>query len=210
MARLSSLQLQIALNRARWTLLIFGNRFYRQHRLSGVLVLIGILAILFLSAHVWRAQHRLELSRQALANAAAQTQTPLVEVGQLGKLQAFDAYLAAYEDAPDVVQGMFRLAQAEGLALQRGEYKRDLDTHGQFMRYRMSLPIKGDAQSIYRFVIAALQTHPSLALESVQFKRTRVDAKDLEVSVQWVLLTRLPTNQADNHKAIVISSVDVQ
>ena len=56
----------------------------------------------------------------------------------------------------------------------------------------MTLPIKGESGAINRFVQAALLTEPALVLESIQFKRDRPDAQQIEARLQWALLTRLP------------------
>jgi hypothetical protein len=76
--------------------------------------------------------------------------------------------------------------------LARGDYRAQPDLQGGFMRYRMSLPVKGDAPAVLKLMQAALQSHKTLALESVQFKRARIESADVEVRLQWVLLTRLP------------------
>ena len=74
----------------------------------------------------------------------------------------------------------------------RGEYKPVLDSAGSFLRYRMTLPIKGESDAINRFVQAALLAEPALVLESIQFRRDRPDAQQIEARLQWALLTRLP------------------
>ena len=111
-----------------------------------------------------------------------------------GSLQAFERHLAAHEDIPVVVQDLLSLAQDQGLRLQRGEYRPQVDRVGGFMRYRMSLPVTGPALAIQGFMQAALQAHQALALETVQFKRERIESTDIEARIQWVLLTRLPSD----------------
>ena len=111
-----------------------------------------------------------------------------------GSLQAFERHLLAHEDIPVVVQDLLSLAQDQGLRLQRGEYRPQIDRVGGFMRYRMSLPVKGPALAIQGFMQAALHAHPALALETVQFKRERIESTDIEARIQWVLLTRLPSD----------------
>jgi hypothetical protein len=64
------------------------------------------------------------------------------------------------------------------------------------LRYRMTLPVKGDAQAIHQFMAAALKAHKTLALDAVQFKRERIESGEIEARIQWVLLTRLPEGAA--------------
>lgn len=108
------------------------------------------------------------------------------------RLRDFENYLLPHEDIPAVVQDLLSLAEGEGLVMPRGEYRPQIDAVGGFMRYRMSLPVKGAASAIHRFMQAALRAHKTLALQSVQFKRERIDSPDLEARIQWEVLTRLP------------------
>ena len=91
---------------------------------------------------------------------------------------------------------LLRLAAAEELDMQRGEYQPQIDRAGGFMRYRMNLPLKGESLDIYRFMAIALRDHPALALESVRFVRSTVDSAEVEARIQWVLLTQLPGDGA--------------
>lgn len=57
----------------------------------------------------------------------------------------------------------------------------------------MSLPVKGKAAAVQRFIERALIDNRSLMFESVQFKRDRIQAEQLEAQVQWTLITALPS-----------------
>ena len=131
---------------------------------------------------------RLELARQTEIPAHAESRS---DDGR-ERLQAFEANLAKYESIPETLESLFHLADEEGLRFQRGEYKIDPDRYGNFIRYRMVLPVKGHAQAIHRFMLAALQAHPSLALSAVQFRREEIGTADIEARVHWVLLTTKP------------------
>lgn len=113
------------------------------------------------------------------------------------RLAEFDAYLPRHEEIPATLAALFNLAQREGLSIARGEYKAQADGPGRFLRYRMALPVQGDAAAIRRFMLAALQAHKTLALESVQFKRERPGVAAVEARIQWVLLLRLPGVEAE-------------
>lgn len=110
-----------------------------------------------------------------------------------GRLKAFDEYLLDHENIPVVVQDILNLAEDEKLSITRGEYRPQIDVQGKFLRYRMTLPVKGDAQAIRRFMLAALHAQKTLALESVQFKRERIESSKVEARIQWIVLTRLPS-----------------
>jgi hypothetical protein len=112
------------------------------------------------------------------------------------RLAAFERLLFEHADIPIVVRSLLDLAEQEQLSVVRGDYRADPDTAGQFMRYRMSVPVNGEAAKIHRYLMAALRAHPTLALESVQFKRQRIESGEVEARIQWVLFTRLAAHRA--------------
>jgi len=112
------------------------------------------------------------------------------------RLHAFEKTLLPHEDIPVLVQEVLQQAESLGLSVERGEYRPQIDSAGNFLRYGMSLPMKGDAAAINRFIQIALRTHKALILESIRFKRELIGAKDIEARVQWVVLARLPENVA--------------
>lgn len=105
---------------------------------------------------------------------------------------AFHDALVSIDDIPGVVHDLIRLAEVQHVILLRGEYQAHPDIQGGFMRYRMTFPVRGNAQAIQAYLYAALRAHKTLALERAQFKRERIESPDLDAQVHWVLLTRLP------------------
>lgn len=110
----------------------------------------------------------------------------------LGDLKSFENFLMPHEDIPVVVQDLLRMAEDQKLTVLKGEYRVQRDITGGFMRYRMSLPVKGTASTVHRYIEVALRAQKTLALESVQFKRDRIESIDIEARMQWVAFTRLP------------------
>lgn len=111
------------------------------------------------------------------------------------RLMAFEDYLLPHKDIPVVVQDLLRLADEAGLSIPRGEYRPQPDPVGGFVRYHMSLPVKGAAPAIHRFIQAALRKQKTLVLDSVMFKRERSTSSEIEARIQWVVLTRLPIRE---------------
>jgi hypothetical protein len=124
------------------------------------------------------------------------------------RLKAFENHLLPHENIPFAVEDLLRLGEKEGLLMQRGEYRLLIDPAGGFIRYRMTLPVKGAAPAIWRFMQSALRKQKTLALESVQFKRERVESSDVEARIQWVVLTRLPARGADAVRSLTPLSAD--
>ena len=166
----------------------------RRFGMLGLLLPLCAVAVA-VSLSVASTQFRLQASARNFAPVPSQVPnvgTPTrMEQGRT-RLQAFDDLLLAHDDIPDAVQEILDLAERQGLVIARGEYKPVLDSAGSFLRYRMTLPIKGESGAINRFVQAALLAEPALVLESIQFRRDRPDAQQIEARLQWALLTRLP------------------
>lgn len=187
--------LATAPRRGVWELRRFGRTLVRRLGGAGIALVLGV-AVAALAG--WMHHVQAERLARAQQDVRVQQAQPMVRPasisGSSGRthLAEFDAYLPAHDDIAVTVGALFSLAQREGLSIARGEYKAQPDEPGRFLRYRMTLPVQGDAGAIRRFMLAALLAHKTLALESVQFKRDRAATAEVEARIQWVLLTRLP------------------
>jgi hypothetical protein len=154
----------------------------------------GLTCLLLAALAQWQAlqldQRQAILTRQlnAAARAAAAPHTPIVTAAS--GVSAFYAYLPAHDAIPDQLKELVRVAQQSGIALNKAEYKAEQDSKAGFLRYRITLPVKADYASTQGFIINALQTLPTLTLESVAFKREQIEAGDVEARIQFVLLVR--------------------
>lgn len=163
---------------------------------AGVAAIVGAT----LAAGAWHgrqqvAAHLAQLqSRQQDKPAAPLVQAPVDDARS--RLRAFDSGLKPVQEAPQVVEDLLALAAAEGLVLQRGQYRLQDDSAGGFTRYRLSLPVVGTAPAVNNFVAAALRRHRMLALESLQYKRQQSDSLQLETRMEWVLLVQAPPGGA--------------
>jgi len=179
-----------------WEMRRVGQVFLRHFGISGLCALLCVLVGMGSGVLAFRAGKQVEQVR-AMALAAAvspdlEPKRPIPVTGGREQLQAFEKYLLAHEEIPGVVQSLLALAGKSGLSIVHGDYRPQIDNPGQFMRYRMSMPVKGASQAVLAFIKSALLANPTLALESIQFKRERVDSAELEARIQWVVLTRLP------------------
>jgi hypothetical protein len=193
---------------ARWELSRGARGFTRRFGSFGW-ALLGCAACAALALAVERSQaaqvRTLETRLAArMADNAAAARTPIAanpqpasgDAGARARLKAFDEQLLPHGDIPVVVQDLLDLGEAEGLSMQRGSYRPQPDVSGGFLRYRMTLPVKGPGTAIQRFMKAALRKQKNLALDSVQFKRARIGSSDVEARIEWVMLSRLPPGGA--------------
>lgn len=151
-----------------------------------------VCAALAVGAWQSRQQSALHLA-QFQAKQQEKPPAPLVQVpvnDARSRLRAFEDGLKPVQEAPQVVEDLLALAAAEGLVLQRGQYRLQDDSAGGFTRYRLSLPVVGTAPAVNNFVAAALSRHRMLALEALQYKRQQSDSLQLETRMEWVLLAQ--------------------
>lgn len=110
------------------------------------------------------------------------------------RLDAFYASLPAVEEIPATVSRLIGLAEEQKLLLLSAEYRATPDLPGRYLRYRIVLPVSGEASAVQEFMLAALREHRALALESVTFKRERIEARTVEARIQFALITRAPVH----------------
>ncbi|WP_265300276.1 hypothetical protein [Verminephrobacter eiseniae] len=109
-----------------------------------------------------------------------------------GNLRRFERILLPHDEIPQLVQDLLQWAQDEGLSIERGDYQADADSEGGFMRYRMSLPVRGKSTAVHRLILKALSAQKNLTLESLQFKREQVSSEVIEARIQWLAMTQMP------------------
>jgi hypothetical protein len=155
-----------------------------------------IIAISLMLQQRFEAQRLELLARRAAAAPVLTSRRESVADADAAAVAGFLAHLLPHDDIPQAIQDLIGLADERQLLLVRGDYKPQVDSAGGFLRYRMTLPVKGGMAAIQSFVAAALRTHASLAVESVQFRRERIASPLVEARIQWLLLTPLPETAA--------------
>lgn len=148
-----------------------------------------VLAVVAAAAH-WRAGQRLAASLAAVASQAPAQPAAPAAGGNRAALRSFIQSLPAADAPPVVVQGLFDLAEQQDLRLLRGSYRLQPEPAAAFARYRMTMPVQGDPARVERFVQEALLAWPTLAVESIQFKRAPGGGRVLEARIQWVLFVQ--------------------
>ncbi|AOX99683.1 hypothetical protein [Jeongeupia sp. USM3] len=179
--------------------------FTRRFGLWGwglMLCLVLSLAASVVIAHQTARIRALEKQLSDTRHVARPASVPAINVDGRAKLKAFADLLPAYEAIPAVVTKLLSQAEAQHLQVLRGEYKPQLDEQGQFLRYRMTLPVKGDAGAIHRFMSLALRDEKTLALESIQFKREKPESFDIEAQIQWLVFTKSPQTSGYSASAV--------
>lgn len=138
------------------------------------------------------AQQRLDAARLS----ASSLQERITQAGQSSKDSArpLDEQLAAFyrifpseHDATDWVGKIAAIAQRDGLSLQQAEYKAERDKTGKLTRFQMSLPLKGEYETIRRFLSDLRAEIPIVSLEQVQFERQKVGDPLVDAKIRLVI-----------------------
>ena len=166
----------------------------RQLRRTGAGAIGGAACLLLAVLAQWHAtrleQRQLTLGRQLSAAAKAAALPPAPVATEAAGVAAFHAYLPPHDAIPDLLKDMVKVAQQSGITLAKAEYKPQPDAKAGFLRYQITLPVKADFANVQSFIINALQTLPTLTLESVAFKRDQIETGEVEARIQFALLVR--------------------
>ncbi|SEL57581.1 hypothetical protein SAMN05216359_111110 [Roseateles sp. YR242] len=184
----------------------------RRAGVPGVVAAGGLVVAI---AAVWVDQHSIAVLSN-LQHQLVRTQADSVDIRNVAarpqddgrqRLAAFDHALPAHDEIPQAVGELLMLAENENLLVDKGDYRLQLDPQGGFVRYRMTLPVKGDASAVRRFILASLRGQRTLALESVQFKREGAGSRALEARIQWVLLARATTARSSTRPTATLQAM---
>lgn len=180
--------------RARW-------QWARCSRLPGMAVAaLGVsLALLMGAGLAWQQAREQWQRQQALVDLAAPAAPVTRPAGQARRaaLREFYAALPAQDEIPALLQSLLDGAQQQGLRAARGNYRLEPEPAAALARLRIALPLRGEPARVQRFVLAALQAHPTLALDALQFKRDPEGLALIDAKVQFVIYLQAgPAGQA--------------
>jgi hypothetical protein len=133
--------------------------------------------------------------RDAARHTATSVQARIGEVGlhangraPLGEqLAAFYRVFPGEQDATDSVGKIAAVAKRDDLVLYQAEYKAERDKTGKLTRFQMDLPLKGEYQTIRRFLSDLHAEMPTVSLEQVQFERQKVGDPQVDAKVRLVI-----------------------
>ncbi|MDC7707926.1 hypothetical protein [Vogesella indigofera] len=106
------------------------------------------------------------------------------------RLQRFYRAFPHQETAPLWLEKIYAAAEAQQLALPRGDYKVLPDRSGQLLRYEVQLPVRGSYGQLRAFVAQLLAENPTLLLANLRFKRDSIGQPQLDAAIHLVLLLR--------------------
>lgn len=122
----------------------------------------------------------------ALASAPAaeiRADEPLAEQ----RYRAFRDHLVRREALPEVIRTFFAEAGKNGLALQQMDYSLVRQAAGNYLVYRISVPVGGPYGGVRRFAQGILDSVPAAALEEADFRRATVASPAAEAKLRFAI-----------------------
>lgn len=135
-------------------------------------------------------QQPLRAQLAVMAKQAALPPAPVTLDADAESLAAFHAYLPAHDSIPEQLKALLEVAQKSGVTLAKADYKPQEDGNTAFLRYQITLPVKAEYAQLQTFIVDALQTLPTLTLDSVLFKREQIEAGEIDARIQFILLVK--------------------
>ena len=103
------------------------------------------------------------------------------------QLAAFYRHFPSEQVSTDSIGTIAAIAKRRGLVLQQADYKAERDKTGKLTRYQMNLPLKGEYQTIRRFLSDVTAEMETVSLEQVQFERQKVGDPLVDAKVRLVI-----------------------
>jgi hypothetical protein len=97
------------------------------------------------------------------------------------------ALLPPMNEAAQLIGKLNQLAQAEGLALPRGQYSVSSLAGTSLRRWQLVLPVEAPYPTLYAFIAAALERQPNLTLDELKLKRERIETDDVQAELRLSL-----------------------
>lgn len=153
-----------------------------SHALRGIDPGVWILVVTLLgggSYYAWRVRPLEDQIGQTIRQASALSRLAHTGTGESNadpavRLAAFYESFPRAGDLPDAMQTLYDAAQTEGLVLERGDYRLVRESGERYVRYEISLPVKGAYPQLRRFLANAVAALPTLAVDEVQFTRPQI------------------------------------
>lgn len=146
-------------------------RMRNRDRLAIAAMAIALLALVFEVAFVLPLELQVQQKRTAAARVPNVAHSDSSAGMPRAQLAAFYRQLPPIEEARDLVHRLHSHARDAGLQLDRGEYRPPAGAASQLLRYQIVLPVTGTYPQVRRFLMAAMQDMPNLALDGVDFRR---------------------------------------
>ena len=102
-------------------------------------------------------------------------------------LEKFYDFFSSNQETTDYLAKIYSLAQANGLVLNKGDYKVTRNQGERITQYQISLPLTGGYNPIRSFTADVLDEIPTLSLDQIRFERKQANDTTVEAEVIFTL-----------------------
>lgn len=161
-------------------------------RRAGIAGAVGLFILTLLPGFYWmtiKPMHE-ETARLATRIEAAGKRPQDADAAPLSRnerIRAFVEFFPARRDVPNWIHQIHKVADKEGIVLERGDYRRPTGDGPLPIPVKITLPVKGTYAQIRRFITAALAEVPTLALDEVSFQRQSARDPRIEAQIRFSL-----------------------
>jgi hypothetical protein len=165
-----------------------------QMGIGNLLAILALLLVLLLwqfwlpheRAQLVATEARLHQVERELKQAPKEAPPPEIAPNQQN-LDDFYDILGGKKHAEQQLKTLFAIAKKQGLVLAQGEYKASFERNGQFYKYQIILPVKGQYGVIRQFCEQVLLAIPFASLDELNFKRDSITNRVLEAKLRFTL-----------------------
>jgi hypothetical protein len=163
-------------------------------RTSRVVLCAGLALLVAAQAFTWTAVKPLEKRLEALER--ARSVEPKAQLARMDdelarqssprhQLASFYGYFARTDNVTEQLSKLYDIAKANGLEMQRAEYRMSSVANRKLKRYQVVIPIQGSYRSMRAFIASALRELPTMSLDHVQFQRKAVGENTVDGQVSF-------------------------
>lgn len=104
------------------------------------------------------------------------------------KLQQFYQRFPAIKSLPQLLDTLYRVAAAQDIKLEKGEYLPHSEKSNMLVRYQITLPVKGTTYpQLRRFVRTLLHDIPAATLEGLRIEKQHVGDSTISAELHLVI-----------------------
>lgn len=109
------------------------------------------------------------------------------QISRKNEVSAFYRMFPSRDAELDAMAKIYAAAEFWKVELHEGEYRHSQEKSGKLSRLDITLPVKGDYAAIRKFLVQTMVDVPTLSLESVNFRREKIDDPTLESTLRFTL-----------------------
>ncbi len=116
-----------------------------------------------------------------------QMKTQPQEVTPQMQLANFYHFFPNFAATPDLLEKLYSAAEASGIVLEQGDYRRVSSKEDKLESYQVTLPVRGSYPAVRKFLGRVLADLPTISLDSISFQRQKIGDTIVETQIKLTL-----------------------